>query len=509
MSTKRFSTLLGLLLVLASGMMLVACGPSGSSPAGDSNGSGRVGIVITDGPSSEFAEVNVTITQISLIPADDYLNNGPVVVFQGEEKVNLLDLANFSELFALSDQVPAGSYEKIRLQLKQPDGIELVRKDPQGNVIETLYPPLTGNGKLDLNPRTTFQVQPNLTLYLQVDFDADKSIHIVHTGNGGYRFRPVVFVDMVDSQFSGKLVRHFGYVRDLDVTNHQFRLCAQSTSVDNGTATATTAGVSPYHYDGCIRVSTVNASVFQTDGAPVDLTALQNDAPLTAIGFVRSYDEAETSSDNTDGDTTASVARSGQSSGDGHEMRLYAEVIELGAAGSFAVVDGIVASEPQAADDRFDLDTSDAGVIGVQLQTGTKVFSRRGERLDYQGISNGLPAAVDGVYAVDDASLLNSALVIVDTAMMATVEKLHGTILAVDGANNAITISTDGGDKLLRLGANSKIFLLQDTGSDGTLSDLVDISALPADATVDAYGHTAGDGYFDVDTLIAEMPANL
>ena len=207
MSHNAFTSYLGAGALALICMTLVACGGSGSTTGNAGNGS--VGIVLTDGPIADFSEVNVTITEVSLIPDDGSSNNGHVVIFEGEESINLLSLTDFSKLFAISNEVPAGHYEKIRLRLKQPNGIELVKKDSLGNVLETIYPNMAGNGKLDLNPRGDFHVVAGQTLYIQLDIDANKSLHIVQTGNSKYQFRPVIFVDIIDHQFSGKLVRHF------------------------------------------------------------------------------------------------------------------------------------------------------------------------------------------------------------------------------------------------------------------------------------------------------------
>ncbi|MDT8384179.1 MAG: DUF4382 domain-containing protein [Gammaproteobacteria bacterium] len=509
MSHKTYTSPLGTLVLALISLALVACGGAGSST--NSTGNGSVGIVLTDGPTADFAEVNVTITEISLIPDDDSDNdidndNGPVVIFQGEETINLLRLTDFSALFALSNAVPAGEYEKIRLQLKQPNGIELVKRDAQGNITETVYPAMTGNGKLDLNPRGDFHVVANQTLYIQLDIDADKSLHIVQTGNGGYRFRPVIFVDIIDQQFSGKLVRHFGYVQSLDAANNRFKLCDQPMA-DMPTTTA--LSLVTQSIDGCIEVVADDVSVFDQNGDPADRSGIQDDDMLTVIGFVRSYeehddDDEETGSTNsTDADSTDADS----TDADDHTIRLYAEVIEMGDRDTFAIVDGSVTTEPQTAAAAFGLALDETTDIQVQLQAqaGTRVFSRSGQRLDYRGIDLGLTASVDGVYSATDSSLLKAGLVIVDSAKIDSLQKLSGTVLSVDADSRLITISSDSGDKLIRLTDDSHIFLMLGDGA-GALSTVIDILAVPVGAELDVYGHAATDGYFDANTVIVESP---
>jgi len=491
MSGKAYTSYLGTVALALISMVLVACGGSGSTAStANTAGNGSVGIVLTDGPTADFAEVNVTITGVSLIPDDDSDNNGHVVIFQGEKTINLLSLTDFSELFAISNEVPAGQYEKIRLHLKQPNGIELIKKDDQGNVIETIYPKMTGNGKLDLNPRGDFRVVAGQTLYIQLDIDANKSLHIVATGNGGYRFRPVIFVDVIDHQFSGKLVRHFGYVHNLDMENNYFKLCDQPIDLMGPPAAEMGNTTEIDGMGACIKVVADDASVFDQDGNPADMSGTQDNDMLTAVGFVRSYEDDDLDVDDLNDNSD-------------HEIRLYAEVIEMGDMDTFAVVDGTVATEPQTEADVFALSLEDATEISVQLQVGTKVFSRSGQRLDYQSIAMGLTASVDGVYSAMDSGMLKSSLVIVDTAMIDTMEKLHGNVLSVD--NNIITISTSEGEKMIRISDDSSIFLM--LGADGSsLSDMIDIMAVPSNAELDAYGHAANDGYFDADTVIIESP---
>ena len=178
----RFKCRLVLLTAIFSvvGLLFVACGGGGgsSSPSVSpvSTGVGAVAIAMTDGAAEDFDEINVTVVKIELVS-----ESGHVTVYEGNKTFNLLDLADESRLFAIRNEVPAGIYSKIRLILTE---IELVRKDANGNVLETAYPKLPGNGKLDLLRRGGFTVLAGETLVVQIDMDANKSIHIVGTGSG-------------------------------------------------------------------------------------------------------------------------------------------------------------------------------------------------------------------------------------------------------------------------------------------------------------------------------------
>ena len=206
-------------------LFLFACGGGGG---GDSTatgtvspaGTGTVTLLVTDAPSDDFSAINLTVTQAELIS-----DQGSVVLFSGIKTFDLLQLATATEIFSVTD-VPAGSYDKIRLTLTD---IELVMKDGS----PSMYPDLPGNGKLDLNPRGSFDVAAGDSLMLQLDMDAEKSIKVTGTGNAmKYQFRPVVFVKIVNNSADTKLVRLQGEAYNLDYTGGSFDLCVISMRRD-------------------------------------------------------------------------------------------------------------------------------------------------------------------------------------------------------------------------------------------------------------------------------------
>lgn len=182
---------------------LSACGGGGSSsnnatsppPAGVSE-QGSLTLLIGDGPLDEVDEVNITITEIILLGDD-----GQQTIFDGEVgPINLLELQNVTELL-FDGEVPAGDYSKIRLRIS---ALEVV----DNGVAEAVQ--LPANGRIDLNPQGSFNISPNEDLVVQIDFDLDRSVHVVQTGNGRYRFRPVVFVDIIDQTDNLRLSHLFG-----------------------------------------------------------------------------------------------------------------------------------------------------------------------------------------------------------------------------------------------------------------------------------------------------------
>ncbi len=174
-----------LLVAVPITFLLVSCGgggSGGSSSATGSSGSGSVALLLADGPADDYDQIFITITEVSLIPPEGR-GRSPVVIFRNPAgiEVDLLDLRDEDYLLTVNRRVPAGIYEKIRLQISNVD--------PVGGPCISLRLP---SGKIDLNPRGFIEVVPNRTLSIRLDVDANKSINVSASCN----FRPVVFVDI-------------------------------------------------------------------------------------------------------------------------------------------------------------------------------------------------------------------------------------------------------------------------------------------------------------------------
>lgn len=170
--------------------VLTSCGSSDDGNSlNASASSGRVSLLITDGPTAEFDQINITLESISFIADDDSFDGSDVeesdgddtsdaddtkevIVFDEAKVINLLALQNYSDLLTTT-VIPAGSYSKIRLQVSQ---VELVKLNPDGTVLSSELAELPGNGKIDLNPKGSFDVIDSEHLMIELDIDAEKSI---------------------------------------------------------------------------------------------------------------------------------------------------------------------------------------------------------------------------------------------------------------------------------------------------------------------------------------------
>ena len=178
------------MILLVAGIFLISCGSSGggsSSSSGSSGGSGTAAIFIADGPADDYESIWITITEVSLIPAND---GSPVVIFESSKghKIDLLQYRDEDYLLTVRDGIPAGVYEKIRLRVS-----DVRTKGGDCDRLDVKLP----SGKIDLNPRGGFRVVKGETISIRLDIDANKSINLHKAGNSGKCiYRPVVFVDI-------------------------------------------------------------------------------------------------------------------------------------------------------------------------------------------------------------------------------------------------------------------------------------------------------------------------
>ena len=444
--------------------------------------SGKVAIVLTDAPTDEFSEVNLTIIQIALLREDDNDDHGKkdsdsheskVVIFEGEETVNLLALENYSHLFALSADVPVGTYHKIRLTLKKERGIELVKHDESGEVSELHYPKLTGNAKLDLNARQPFEVVEDKTLIIQLDIDAKKSIDIVKTGNGKYKFRPVVFVDVITPEFAGKLIRHGGFVRNLDLDKQRFNMCANTTSNDTDVETAIT--------ELCLLVHITDASLFDDNGDAIVSTDLANGQYVTAIGYLQNHNSK-----------TDSLIEYGQ---------LLAQVLHTGDQSKFAAVDGEVTTEIDDVEQTFAFQVDADSEVTVLLQDDTKIFSRDGSAINIDQIVVGRMLEVHGVFDGESTLLLKSTLIIVGPEIDAQIIKLSGKVLEVFAESESLLMTTDDGDRTVMI-VPGAVVLSVNTSSEASFSEIINLSDIEEGDHVEVYGVVDGTGVFQTSIIL-------
>ena len=406
--------------------LLTSCGGGGGSDGSGSDATnvtsqstGTVGILLTDKPAdlSLFTSINATIESVELLGDDE---GGKVTIYSGPPKTyDLLKLTHEAIPFTFKDDVPVGTYCKIRLILSD---LELVLTDETKE-----YPELPGNGKLDLVAQNCFEVGPGEVVTLQIDIDAGNSIHIVENKKG-YNFRPVVFVDVLSESFSGKLVRLEGKITESDEDQQSLLLCDVSTP--------------PYTDSlGCIEVyfDDEKSAFFDNksfDGMPRPLNELfyiDKGEVISIVGWPRHSVQSSPY------DVVEDPYRP--------YMELDALVAELG---DFLTLNGNVTEDADSSGFYMNVRTGEPiltdSPIGVVLQgapaggNGTRIVSKSGLLLDFNSVVVPKMVQVDGTLnLMNTEPLLYAALVIVDTKSS---EQVTGKILVVNDGSS-LTLDPD------------------------------------------------------------------
>jgi hypothetical protein len=346
-----------------------ACADSGG---GSSDGAtGSVALSLTDAPTDEFSQVLVTVLRIYLLPGDD--DSDRETIFEGRETFDLLALENVSEPFAIADDVPAGTYSKLRMDVAE---IELIR-NLEGGGSESVFPRLPGGERIDLNPRGGFGVRGGDTLAIQLDMDARRSIQINGTGNGGYNFRPQVFVEIMHADRVSRLVSISGVVAEIDDPSDPLRLRVCEIAVEHRDRNSESD-------ETCLTVyADEDTRIFDDAGLALSRDEIRVGDRVSILGHFTADEESRFAVD--------------------------ATVIEIGGPDAFMTLTGVVSGAYEAASETFVLDLDPAQgfepgtSLEVSLEEGTPVFARGGERLDPDEIDENDRVEADGVLVLSTA----------------------------------------------------------------------------------------------------------
>jgi hypothetical protein len=158
-------------LLLGTGIVFL----SGCGENGPSSNAGTLQIYLTDAPV-ELTEVSVTLDEIEV-----HQTGGEWKPFKDTPTTfDLLDLEGTQSLLALGN-LEDGMYTGFRLQVTEGHIVE------DGEECELTVP----SGKIEVP--VVFEIQEGEITKIVADFDAEESVHIVHTGeNTRCILRPVL-----------------------------------------------------------------------------------------------------------------------------------------------------------------------------------------------------------------------------------------------------------------------------------------------------------------------------
>ncbi|RMG60103.1 MAG: DUF4382 domain-containing protein [Deltaproteobacteria bacterium] len=421
------------LLIVFTGIILLAgCSGSGSS---SNTGGGSVALLLTDGPAP-YESVTVTVTKVELI--GDTVRTTIFSDPAGKE-VDLLDLAGQSVLFTLATNVPEGPYEKIRLTISDltvlSGGMEY-------------HPHIPGNGKLDLNPRTSFSVIPGETLVIQVDIDCEKSIHLIETGSEKFVFRPVIFVDILSGARPvkrGKLLRLEGFVTD--ISEDSFLLCRRPP---DGVILPMDFEAGPFDSWGeaCVQVLVNGTSFFSLSGEPEKYDDIGVGEFVTVFAIPESLFVIE---DVESPETPYRGRVEALTVGEGHLLTLR----------------GIVRSPLDENDAlKFEIHPDGQGIypLDIVVQTfpeATKLTDRFGNLLDESALVPLTYASVSGVFHADLLTMNGEFIVLLSPPYAF---KHVGTIESVDPEENSFTLNENGTSTCVAVDGETRIILAVSAG---------------------------------------------
>ena len=430
-------------------LSVAACGGGSSSdqvlPSGSSQGG--LTLLIGDAPADDFDAIVLTVENILLIGDDGQLD----LELTEAVEVDLLQLRNATELL-VDAELPVGSYSKIRLEISD---LQLQVFDVNGEIESTQRPPLPANGKVDLNPQGDFEIRAGDNLVVEIDFDLDRSLKVTETGNGTYRFRPVVFVDVIESEDSQRLVRLDGVMGNLATDDRQLDLCK------------------PEDLDDCVLVRlNDDALAVDANGAELGLAGLIDGDQATLFGYF-----------GTEGDFAAAV-------------------LAVGAPDNVRQREGVVAGAIE--EDILTIDYEDERFF-VTVLPGTLLLGDDDETLAIADLGQG--SEVEAWIIEPPAANSAVALVIqAEDSEDAVEAELEGQFVGLE--DGVITLLDDGIEKCLRAGSETQ-FVIVDESVDAADSDPISLNEFAAELESGSYdGRTLtleAEGMELVDCFEAEL----
>jgi len=156
---------------------------------------GTLSVRLTDAPLdlANVQSLNVTLTGLIVYPRErgtfglpdpgrDFEDGQrPVALLAHPTTIDLLTLTHGASILLASGDVPAGSYDRIRLEIA---GANIVYKDQTSATLQ-----LESN-KVDIP--SEFSLTANGDASITLDFDGASSVHVDETSSGSLNLRPVV-----------------------------------------------------------------------------------------------------------------------------------------------------------------------------------------------------------------------------------------------------------------------------------------------------------------------------
>jgi hypothetical protein len=456
------------------GLFALVAGCGGGGGDGGGNGAvtaaamqpaattGTIKILFGDGPVDGFDQVLLVVEEVRL------LSDGgqDVLLLDDTVTIDLLQLRNVSEL-VLDEVVEAGIYNKIRLLVQS---VTLVKLDDDGLVIEEIAAKLVANGKVDLNPQgDVIEISPGEDLVVEIDVDLDRAVHIVGNGKGEYRFRPVVFVRIID-QAGARLVRLFGQMDNIDIDSQSLDLCNVELL----------SGQDDLPDSECRPVTLDKALLVGADGLPTSIDNLIDGDFATVLARFRFGLELD-------------------------ESFYQALLLAVGPEGTFRQLFGNVATVVTGG--AFELDTDDSAAnVAIRLIDDALVLNDDGQSVGAGAIVPGLEAELWGLSVMEGGEeFFRAFLVHLDDDDDLTTS-VAGTLVSIDLQTDQLSLQDAGlNEACVQLDDDTAYFQLDENderveGGEIAIGDLV----TGQDTFIEAFGEFE-NGCLDADEIVIEV----
>jgi len=464
-----------LLLMLVA--LVSACGGGGGGAERDMAGAagqvaapapdkGVIKVFVGDGPVDDFDQVLMEVTEMRLLSDDGQ----DVVLLDQPVTIDLLQLRNVSEL-VVDKEIEARTYSKIRLLV---NSITLVKLDDTGAVEEQVAAKVLANGKVDLNPQQDIVISPGEDLVVFVDFALDRSVHVVANGKGEYRFRPVVFVKVIDAADDARLTRLFGHMEDIDTEDGTLSLCDVQLL----------SGSNELPEEECLPVKFgAQTLLIGADGLPIGPEALINGNFATVLARFHWGLEVE-------------------------DSYYEALLIAVGEEGNFQQLFGHVATP--VTDGVFELvpdDPDAAANVEVHLVDGALVLDDDNQPVGPEAIQPDREAELWGLSVTEgEQEFFRTFLVHLDDADVAQ-DSVAGTLLSIDLEKDQLLLQdADLNEVCVQLDDDTAYYQLDENNERVEGGEIV-IGDLPVgqNTAIEAFGEFEEGGCLDADEVVIEI----
>jgi len=178
-------------------LLLSACSGGGGADATAGAKSGQLSVEITDAPFAHdiVSSARIQVDRISVIEASGG-ESGTLVLYDGDPiAIDLLDLSGGATDLLVRADVPAGTYDQLRLHVSDAS-LELIDGDLFSTELGNLHLTSTGTSGLKVHVDPPIEVVGGLSHELLLDFDLTKSFHAVPGSDlmnaTSYKLMPVI-----------------------------------------------------------------------------------------------------------------------------------------------------------------------------------------------------------------------------------------------------------------------------------------------------------------------------